>query len=92
MVKTDIYNMLKEKFPHLKNETVKGALDVIFETIIEGLVERTPTVIRGLGTITTRDRPMPTSNLDLPKTDKEIVTTIKFYPSKGLKRRLNKDV
>lgn len=96
MVKKDLYEKLRKDFPHLKNATVKGALDVIFDTIAEGLVQRKDTVIRGLGTFTTEERKMPKENFKTFTFDKaekaETFICVKFFPSSGLKKRLNKDV
>jgi nucleoid DNA-binding protein len=84
---------LREDFPHLKAETVKGAIDVIFETITEGLVERNDTVIRGIGSFVTFERKMPKSNFKTfklePKEEKETFICVKYLPSRGLKKRLD---
>jgi nucleoid DNA-binding protein len=90
MLKRDLYFKLKKDFPHLKNETIKGALDVVFETITQGLVDRRDTVIRGLGSFVTYERPMPISHLPgKVVTEGETFISIKYYPSSGLKKRLN---
>lgn len=91
MLKSDLYIKLKEEFPHLKNETVKGALDVVFETIVQGLIERRSTVIRGLGSFITEERKMPKENFKTFSTGEKPDTfvAVKFYPSIGLKKRIN---
>ena len=93
MLKRDLYLKLKEDFPHLKNETIKGALDVIFETITQGLVERKNTVIRGIGSFVTEERKMPISNFKTFKAEikenNETFIAVKYYPSRGLIKRIN---
>jgi nucleoid DNA-binding protein len=92
LTKKDLYKKLREDFPHLKAETIKGALDVIFETITEGLVERKDTVIRGIGSFVTFERKMPKSNFKTfklePKEEKETFVCVRWLPSRGLKERL----
>ncbi len=92
MTKRDLYLKLRKDFPHLKAETVKGAIDVIFETITEGLVERNNTVLRGIGSFVTFERKMPQSNFKTfklePKEERETFVCVRWLPSRGLKKRL----
>jgi nucleoid DNA-binding protein len=89
MLKRDLYYKLKKDFPHLKNETIKGALDVIFETMIEGLVDRRDIVLRNFGYIVTEERKIPISNFktfSFGERKKETYTHIKYIPSPKLTR------
>jgi nucleoid DNA-binding protein len=94
MVKNDLYEILKKEFPHLKNETLKGALNAIFEEMVQGLVDRREIVIRGIGTFLTEERKMPKENFKTFTTGEKPDTFIcvKYYPSRGLKERANKNV
>ena len=94
MLKSDLYELLKEEFPHLKNETLKGALDAIFERMVQALIERDQIVIRGLGTFLTEERKMPIENFKSFTTGEKPDTfiCIKYYPSRGLKERMNQNV
>jgi nucleoid DNA-binding protein len=88
MLKRDLYYKLKEDFPHLKNETIKGALDTIFETMLQGLVEKKSIVLRHFGALIPEEKKMPKQNLGAAK-EEDVAKTylrVKFIAAPKLKR------
>jgi nucleoid DNA-binding protein len=93
MLKSDLYDKLKEDFPHLKNETIKGALDVIFETMVQGLVDGKTICIRNFGYLWVEQRKMPKSNFKTFSAIGEYKETFGFFryvASPKIKKELNK--
>jgi len=93
MVKSDLYEKLKEDFPHLKNETLKGALDVIFDTMIEGLADGKTICIRNFGYLWVTQKKMPKSNFKTFTAvgeEKETFDFFRFAASPKILEELNK--
>lgn len=94
MLKLEIYKKLKKSFPHLKNESLRAALDVFFDTIIEGVAENKLVIFREFGTFHREERPMPKENFKSFSTGEKASTFYytKFQPSKILIERMNENV
>lgn len=90
MNKSDIYEYLKNEFPHLNKEDLKKVLDGTFEAMIEELKSGNRIEIRGLGSFKIKTR--ETRIAKNPKTGEWVEVpekkTVYFKVGKVLKKKL----
>lgn len=91
MLKSELFDQLIKKLPHIKNETIKEASNHLLATISDTLIRGERIEIRGFGCFSVRHNPARTATNF--KTMKRFTTQakykIRFKAGKKLREKIN---
>ncbi len=94
MVKSEIIKQLHKKHPSLNHFQIQAVVDIMFNTIIDSLVEHNPVELRDFGRFSIKTIKAK-YNARNPKTGKVIYVPekkkVSFKMSKHLKQEINKE-